>query len=190
MKMDVAIRAYTQQLRDNGNNVLSTTWCSKDGTGCITVIKGKQLSKDTPEVVTCIKDLGHGYSVVVQVLCDEEYGYQSVPVESEMFGVRKGSLNLSEVVNHLPTAYTDKACAEKYLSRNPKMLLDKLSGVLNMQSQIIEKTSREYCHLDWDLANVYSSTTTKTRKLMDLLFGKKVKDRLLPSLKNAMEETK
>ena len=182
----VTYEQHLQALKDDGHTIIAAS-CSTGGTASITLIQNGQLKNDTCEIVTCVKEC-ECHTVVMNILVEEEYGWGSIPVNSEMFGKRLGSVDILSVIKHLPTAYTDKATALKYLSKNPSNLVELLSQTLNMQKNIIEHQSNKIGNLDWNLSCIYEEGTSKIRRFMDLIFGKDVKDGWLPNLKSSKDK--
>ena len=112
---------HLQALKDAGHTIVDASRCT-NGTANITLIQNGKLKNDHAEMITCIKECEE-HTVIINILVEQEYGYDSIPVNSEMFGKRFGSVGIGNVMKHLPTAYTDKITALNYIARNPSNLI-------------------------------------------------------------------
>lgn len=187
--MKPTYKQYLQSLKDSNHKVISASCCT-DGTATVTLVQNGNLKNDKCEIVTCVKEC-EGHTVAITVLVEEVYGWGGIPVESEMFGKCLGTVNLSKVLLQLPTKYTEKQTALKYLASNPDTVLEVVSQTMNMQKEIIRNQNNTIAKLDWDLANLYDYGTSKLRRMADLLFGSRMDNGTLKEMakrKTKLEE--
>jgi len=183
-------REYT----DNTRYDIIDWHSSSDGTASLTLVNSNVDHSDKCEVVFQMLTLEDGVTVHLSFIVPEEYGYDSVPSDGDsgkvLYGKRVGTLHLDSVLALLPKIHTDKVTAETYLANNPDMLISKLSNVLNMQKKVMEEQNHILGNLDWDLSCVYDNATTKTKKFMNLILGKKDTSGYLSKLKGLLNGEK
>lgn len=167
-------------------DIITSVTCSS-GRANLTLVDSEIKYSDKGEVVFRTLVLADGTEVHLSFLAPEESGFYSVPFDGSdskvLYGKDAGSLKLNSVMGFLPSIYTDKVAAEKYLANNPEMLISKVSNVLGMQKSIMKEQEHILSHLDWDLSCVYDQATAKTKKFMKLILNCKADSGYLSKLK-------
>lgn len=181
---------YLETVKCSKYILISSSFCASSGSAWLTLSHKDKLNSDRCEVLFYNLTLEDDTNIHLSIVTDEEFGWGSVPVKGcDVVGERVGSLSLNTVLPLLPCAYKNKIAAETYLSRNPEMLISKLSNILNRQAITIGNYERDFMNLDWYLGGMYKEFSKKTKDLFDMLLGKFFKDReVFSKINQEMEE--
>lgn len=172
-------------ITDKYDVVSSTT--STSGV-CNCVVKNNNFT-DSEEnaVLFYYRTFEDGSSLHTTLIANKQYGWGSEPSDGGVLGQRVGDLPIKSLVVSVPTQLMNKSIAESYLAANPKLLISKLSNVLEVQASMIDKQDHMLKEADWFITNIYNNTTKKTRNFFRAT-KKLLSSGLFPKLKITIEE--